>query len=47
MMRTTLTIDDDVTARIEERRRRGGQSLKQVVNETVPDVNLGRVIDAA
>ena len=32
MMRTTLTIDDDVAARIEERRRRDGQSLKQVVN---------------
>ena len=31
MMRTTLTIDDDVAARIEEWRRRGGQSLKQVV----------------
>ena len=31
-MRTTLTIDDDVAARIEERRRRDGQSLKQVVN---------------
>ena len=32
MMRTTLTIDDDVAARIEERRRRDGQSLKQIVN---------------
>ena len=31
-MRTTLTIDDDVAVRIEERRRRDGQSLKQVVN---------------
>ena len=31
-MRTTLTIDDDVAARIEQRRRRDGQSLKQVVN---------------
>ena len=31
-MRTTLTIEDDVAARIEERRRRDGQSLKQVVN---------------
>ena len=31
-MRTTLTIDDDIAARIEERRRRDGQSLKQVVN---------------
>ena len=32
-MRTTLTIDDDIAARIEERRRTGGQSLKQVVNQ--------------
>ena len=31
-MRTTLTIDDDVAMQIEERRRRGGLSLKQVVN---------------
>lgn len=28
----TLTIDDDVAARIEERQRRDGQSLTQVVN---------------
>ena len=32
VMRTTLTIDDDVAVQIEERRRRGGLSLKQVVN---------------
>ena len=32
MMRTTLTIDDDIAVRIEERRRRDGQSLKQVIN---------------
>ena len=31
-MRTTLTIDDDIAARIEDRRRRDGLSLKQVVN---------------
>jgi hypothetical protein len=31
-MRTTLTIDDDIAGRIEERRRRDGQSLKQVIN---------------
>ena len=31
-MRTTLTIDDDIAVRIDERRRRDGQSLKQVVN---------------
>ena len=32
MMRTTLTIDDDLAGQIEERRRREGSSLKQVVN---------------
>ena len=32
MMRTTLTIDDDIAVRIEERRQRDGQSLKQVIN---------------
>ena len=32
-MRTTLTMDDDIAARIEERRRTSGQSLKQVVNQ--------------
>ena len=32
-MRTTLTIDDDIAARIEERRRTDGHSLKQVVNQ--------------
>lgn len=32
MMRTTLTIDDDLAVQIEERRRHDGLSLKQVVN---------------
>ncbi len=32
LMRTTLTIDNDIAAQIEERRRRHGHSLKQVVN---------------
>ena len=32
-MRTTLTLDDDVAARIEERCRRTGHSFKCVVNE--------------
>ena len=31
-MRTTLTIDDDIAARIEEHRRRDGLSLKRVIN---------------
>ena len=36
-MRTTLTIDDDVAARIEEIRKRDGGSLKQVVNLLLRD----------
>ena len=32
LMRTTLTIDDDIAVRIEDRRRCDGQSLKQVIN---------------
>ena len=32
MMRTTLTIDDDLAAQIEELRRRKGLSMKNVVN---------------
>ncbi len=32
MMRTTLTIDDDLAAQIEELRRRNGLSMKKVVN---------------
>lgn len=32
-MRTTLTLDDDVAARLEAEARRTGASLKQVVNE--------------
>ena len=32
MMRTTLTLDDDTAARIDEKRRKDGPSLKQVVN---------------
>ena len=31
-MRTTLTIEDDIAAQIQERRRRSGHSLKRVVN---------------
>ena len=32
MMRTTLTIDDDLADRIQEQRRRHGHSLKRVIN---------------
>lgn len=31
-MRTTLTLDDDIVARLEEERRRTGLSLKEIVN---------------
>ncbi len=36
-MRTTLTIEDDIAVRIEELRKRDGQSLKQVVNLLLRD----------
>ncbi len=32
-MRTTLTIDDELAAQIEDLRRREGSSLKRVVND--------------
>jgi hypothetical protein len=34
-MRTTLTLDDDVAAAIEQRRRERNRSLKQEVNELI------------
>lgn len=33
LMRTTLTIDDDLMAKIEDLRRRDGLSLKEAVNQ--------------
>ena len=42
MVRTTLTIDDDIAVQIEERRRRGGQSLKQIVNLLLRDALRSR-----
>jgi len=35
MMRTTLTLDDDVAARLERLRRSRRVSLKQLVNEAL------------
>jgi hypothetical protein len=35
MMRTTLTLDDDVAARLKELSRASGASFKAVVNETL------------
>ncbi|HTS38714.1 MAG TPA: CopG family transcriptional regulator [Candidatus Solibacter sp.] len=34
-MRTTLTLDPDVTALLNKEMRKSGNSLKQVVNETL------------
>ena len=34
-MRTTLTLDDDIAAKLREEMQRTGRPLKQVVNETL------------
>ena len=34
-MRTTLTLDDDVAARLKKEMRRSGVSLKQAVNDAL------------
>ena len=34
-MRTTLTLDDDVAAKLKALTRRSGQPFRQVVNETL------------
>ena len=34
-MRTTLTLDDDVAAKLKAEARRGGQSFRDIVNETL------------
>ena len=34
-MRTTLTLDDDVAARLERLRRARGQSLKDIINDAL------------
>ena len=34
-MRTTLTLDDDVRAHLEQEMRRSGQSFKETVNEVI------------
>ena len=34
-MRTTLTLDEDVAAKLEAEVRRSGRSFKQVVNEAI------------
>lgn len=35
MMRTTLTLDDDVAVMVEQRRKATGDSLKDVVNDAL------------
>ena len=35
MMRTTLTLDDDVAALLREAERNSGQSFKAIVNEAI------------
>lgn len=35
MMRTTLTLDDDVAARLERAMRESGKSFKETVNEAL------------
>jgi hypothetical protein len=34
-MRTTLTLDEDVAAKLKAEARRGGRSFRDVVNETL------------
>jgi hypothetical protein len=34
-MRTTLTLDDDVAAKLKAESRRSGRSFREVVNETL------------
>ena len=34
-MRTTLTLDDDVAAKLQSRARRTGRSFRDVVNDTL------------
>jgi hypothetical protein len=34
-MRTTLTLEDDIAQRLQEKARRTGESFKEVVNETL------------
>jgi hypothetical protein len=34
-MRTTLTLDDDVAAKLRAKARRGGRPLREIVNETL------------
>lgn len=41
-MRTTLTLDDDVAAKLKAEARRSGKSFKETVNELLRSALLGR-----
>jgi len=41
-VRTTLTLDDDVAAKLKEESRRAGRPFKEVVNETLRAGLAGR-----
>lgn len=44
-MRTTLTLDDDVAARLKAEARRSGMPFKQVVNDCLRRGLLSRRVD--
>jgi hypothetical protein len=46
-MRTTLTLDDDVAAKLKAESRRAGQSFRAVVNETLRRGLVDRRISAS
>lgn len=41
-MRTTLTLDEDIAAKLQSEARRAGKPFKQVVNETLREGFLAR-----
>lgn len=45
-MRTTLTLDDDVAAKLKAAARRDGLSFRELVNETLRRGLAGRLVTA-
>jgi Ribbon-helix-helix protein, copG family len=43
-VRTTLTLDDDVAARIRSEARKSGKSFQQVVNEALREAFIARAM---
>ena len=43
-MRTTLTLDDDVAAKLKAESRRAGRPFKEIVNETLRSGLAGRLV---